>query len=198
MKKIVLAIFLLGIINCQAQVDTVIPYKNSLRYDPLPAINSTFMLGFELYCTPVSSLLIMPSVMYKEDSDYAHQGFIFETQYRYHVINKLSNSGKSIISYYVAPYAAIKFYRIEDVTLSEVWNGSYYTMENLKYTDVFNAFSGGILGGSEITFAKKLFLDFYLGGGIRTAKTNRNDDSPMDPGFKGIAPKLGFNLGVRF
>jgi hypothetical protein len=198
MKKIFILFFLFGIINCQAQVDTILPYKNSLRYDPLPAVNSTFMLGFEQYCTPVSSLLLMPSVMYKEGDNYAHQGFIFEVQYRYHVINKVSNNGKSVISYYAAPYAVAKFFRIEDVYTKQTWNGSYYDTETIGYTDEFNAFSGGIIGGSEITFAKKLFLDFYLGGGIRTAGTNRNDDTPMDPGFKGIAAKIGFNIGVRF
>lgn len=198
MKKTLIGLLFFCAINSYAQIDTIISYKNSLRYDPLPAINSTFMLGFEQYCTPVSSLLLIPSVMYKEANNYSHQGFIFEAQYRYHVINKLANNGKSIHSYYVAPYASAKFFRIEDQYYKQIWNGSYYTNEYVDYTDEFIAFSGGIIGGSEITFAKKIFLDFYIGGGIRTADTNRNDENTMEPGFKGIAPKIGFNIGVRF
>lgn len=198
MKKIFLALFFFSFLVVNAQIDTILPYKNSLRYEMIPALNSTFSVGFEQYTTDVSSIVFIPSVMYKEDNNLAKQGFIFEAQYRYHVVNKATNNGKAVISYYVAPYAAVKYFKIEDNYGYSVWNGSYYDYVYLEYTDEFSAFGAGIIGGSEITFAKKLFLDFYIGGGIRTSDATRNAESIVDPGFKGIAPRAGFNIGVRF
>lgn len=198
MKKLFFAIIFLGVYTANAQVDTIIPYKNSLRYDMVPALNSTFSIGFEQYVTPVSSLLLIPAVMYKENNENVKQGFLFEAQYRYHVINRTSNNGKSIISYYVAPYASAKFFRIEDSYSYSVYDGINYDYITVDYTDEFSAFSGGIIGGTEVTFAKKLFLDMYIGGGIRTSDSDQNNESVIDPGFKGIAPRIGVSIGVRF
>ncbi len=198
MKKIFLALLCSVSLSTYAQIDTILPYKNSLRYEILPALNSTFSIGFEQYTTPVSSLVLIPSVMYKDDNNMTKQGFLFEAQYRYHVVNKTTNNGKSVISYYIAPYVAAKYFKIEGSNGYSVWNGSYYETFYEKSTDEFSAFGLGIIGGSEITFAKKLFLDFYLGGGVRTSDSKQNATDIMSPGYKGIAPRAGFNIGVRF
>ena len=119
-------------------------------------------------------------------------------QYRYFVYTKTKeNSGLNI---YFAPYLSYRYTEeIEPYSIPGLFD--YYGPT--KY--YFNSFAGGVLFGYSFTIAKKINLDFNLGGGIRRSlgahlKDNVNfyNQSIFDPGYNGITPRAGIDVGFKF
>ena len=66
------------------------------------------------------------------------------------------------------------------------------------------AFNPGVLIGYQQTFFEILFLEIYVGGGIRTANISDTsseanfyyNDGIFDEDYKGVFPKIGFSIGL--
>ena len=78
-------------------------------------------------------------------------------------------------------------------------NGNY-----IWQTDTFDAFGGGMLFGWSFSFANRINLDIYTGGGIRKtfnydpAENTYYSDGVFDYGYSGIVPRLGIDIGFWF
>ena len=55
-----------------------------------------------------------------------------------------------------------------------------------------------MLFGMQYVFAERVHIDFYIGGGLRKADKENYYDTVVEPGYSGLAPKLGIDLGFSF
>jgi hypothetical protein len=170
-------------------------YKNILKMSASLFVRSTFQMGYERFFNPNTSLYFAAGVSFK-DSDYEKVfGLRTEIQPRFHVFTVIQPRQSHRL--YFAPYLANEYFETEyrDYSQSgyEVWT-----------TDSFDAFGGGMLFGWSYSFANRINLDIYTGGGFRKTfgydpgNTNYYDDTVFDYGYSGIVPRLGIDIGFWF
>jgi len=198
MKKIVLVLFLAISASgafAQALATSNSPeYKNLLKLSAALFTQSTFQLGFERYLDQNTSLYLTAGISFR-DTDYEKKwGIRNEAQMKFHVYTLI----KPTLSYrlYFAPYLLNQYYEIEEQIYD---NNGYQTW----YSDTFDAFGGGMLFGWSFSFANRINLDIYTGGGIRKTfnfdpPANYYDDGITDPAYNGIVPRFGIDIGFWF
>jgi hypothetical protein len=168
-------------------------YKNLLKMSASLFTQSTFQLGYERFFNPNTSFYLTAGLSFK-DTDYEKKwGIRNEAQMKFHVYALV----KPEISHrlYFAPYLLNQYYEIEE----QVYDNNGYTW----YTDTFDAFGGGMLFGWSFSFANRINLDIYTGGGIRKTfnfdpPENYYSDGITDPSYSGIVPRLGIDVGFWF
>jgi len=79
------------------------------------------------------------------------------------------------------------------------------TNVNYKYSEnTWNAGIGFVLGAQRV-FWNAIFVDVYIGGGLQVAESSLSGQIPpnyysynssIDPGYKGIIPKIGIQIGM--
>lgn len=199
MKKNLLTVFILVIMASGASAQVLATanspeYKNMLKMSAALFTRSTFQMGYERYFNPNTSFLIAAGLTFK-DSDYEKVvGIRTEAQMKFHVFTAINP--KTSHRLYFAPYLLNEYYDTESNQYD--YNGNY-----LWVTDTFDAFGGGMLFGWSFTFANRVNLDIYTGGGLRKAfgynsDVNYYDDSIFDYGYSGIIPRLGIDIGFWF
>lgn len=84
-----------------------------------------------------------------------------------------------------------------------------YQNSNTDYTRDINKYGYSLMFGVTLVTDFSLYVDFYLGGGIRRTSVSTNDpelpedeelfnQSFIDYGFDGILPVSGLKIGVKF
>lgn len=196
MRKIVVMLLCLFTIAVSAQdnKDKGENYKSIIKFSPLQFIFNTFQLGWEIKDVKSSSIQFNLGVCYLDNDTKYKEGYIGEFQYRMYVLKNETSTANTMHNLYLGPYLNYKHYIIDQKYYSYNYNGTYtYTNH-----DVFNAYNFGVLAGINSIIAKRFHIDFYFGGGLRTSDSNANADNIMEEGYKGIAPRFGFDLGVNF
>jgi hypothetical protein len=166
-------------------------YRNLFKLSAAMFTRNTFQIGFEHFFSPTSSFLIDAGMNFK-DTDYEQTwGFGAEAQLKFHVFNLIKP--KSSHRLYFAPYLMNNY--------EELKRGQYdlYGYENIN--DTFDAVSAGVVFGWSFSFANRINLDIFSGGGIRKAfnvDTNYGNDGIYDYRYSGIAPRLGIDVGFWF
>ncbi len=117
-----------------------------------------------------------------------------EAQLRFHVFTVIKPKESNRL--YFAPYLMNHYLETEGQSYDN--NGAYSWN-----TDTFDAFGGGMLFGWSFSFANRINLDIYTGGGFRKTfnynNTNSyNDNTVFDYGYSGIVPRLGIDIGFWF
>ena len=89
-----------------------------------------------------------------------------------------------------------------DITYNDdIWypQEGEYIMETYEIKSV----QGGVLMGVQYVIKDAISIEFYLGGGVQYSEVEGNDgnwryDSSWGRGYKGVIPKIGFNIGAAF
>ena len=200
MKKFIIIFLCLTSYSLNAQDNTKKEnpgYKNMFKFSVTNFFDNTFQISYERMTCDNSALMISGGLSYKDNGGEPMQGYKGELQYKYFVYTReKENSGGSI---YFAPYFLYKYTEKENYYHTEF---APYNYQILYY---FNSFSGGILFGKNFTIAKKLVIELYVGGGIkRTFGAHLKDNVSYynydiwDPGYNGITPKVGIDVGFKF
>lgn len=169
-------------------------YRNLMKMSVALFTRSTFQLGFERFTTPTSSVFVAAGFSFI-DSDYQKNwGIRTEAQMRFHVFTVIKPRNSHRL--YFAPYLMNEYMENQERIYSSSLPGNWKT-------DTFDAFSGGMLFGWSFSFANRINLDIYSGGGIRKSFGNNNsynsyDGSVFDYGYSGIVPRLGIDIGFWF
>ena len=138
-------------------------------------------------------------------------GWTGEIQLRKYLVE--CNSDLSGI--FVAPFLKGSYF---DITYNEdVWyviQESYYDDDGTWYpqegeyimetsNDEIKSVQGGVLMGVQYIIKDAISIEFYLGGGVQYSEVEGNYgnwryDSSWGRGYKGVIPKIGFNIGAAF
>lgn len=201
MKKILFAIVItLMATAVQSQVLATAnspEYKNILKMSASQFTRSTFQMGFEHFFDPGTSLFLAAGLSFK-DSDYDKTwGIRAEAQMRFHVYSVVKPRESHRL--YFAPYILNQYF---DTEVRDYSSGSSYAWRS----DTFDALGGGMLFGWSYSFANRINLDIYTGGGLR--KTFNFDPNPngeyyysdgiFENAYSGIVPRLGVDIGFWF
>ncbi|MCF8232428.1 MAG: DUF3575 domain-containing protein [Bacteroidales bacterium] len=201
MKKpfaIILAFIAIAFVNSvQGQGEVEKMYRNRFGFSTLPFVTGTLQLNYEYLLPSRNGIWLAPLVHYT-NRDYQDEiGFGLETQYRFYVVRReKENHGKNL---YFAPYAFFKYFDIKEKDI--YYYGGVYGDEPsvIDRKDKFATAGAGILFGWQYVFSERIYLDVYVGGGIREAFNDKDRyDEFMQPGFSGFAPKVGVDISFSF
>jgi hypothetical protein len=207
MKRILLSLMLLvgSISGLQAQWDTLAPQDpvyNIIKISPFHFAEGTFLLSYErLLGNERSSLMLLAGLHSREDNSMPRPSFGFqeELQYRFYVAPPRNNAAGGVVyfkGFYAGPYAYHRYRQRSREAYDPFLQATTIVNEDIHEV------SAGVVIGVQIAFANRLFLDFYTGGGIK--RSFGRDESvqmtytPIDLGYNGVIPKVGFQLGIGF
>jgi len=198
MKKILLVIaILLTFSVSRAQVFATAnspEYNNIMKMSVALFTQSTFQMGYERFFEPNTSFFLGAGLTFK-DTDYDKAwGVRTEAQMRFHVYTVIRPKDSHRL--YFAPYLLNQYYETEGDVYDDQGNPSWQI-------STFDAFGAGMLFGWSYSFANRINLDIYTGGGIRKTfnyddADYNNDNSVFDYGYSGIIPRLGIDIGFWF
>ncbi len=169
-------------------------YKNLLKMSASLFTQSTFQLGFERFFQPNTSFFLAAGLKF-EDSEYEKNwGVRTELQMRFHVYTVIRPRDSHRL--YFAPYVLNQYFETETIDYAS-------SVPNAWVLDTFDAFGGGMLFGWSYSFANRINLDIYTGGGIRKTfnydnNSNSGNGEFSDYGYSGIVPRLGIDIGFWF
>ena len=226
MKRIFIALALMlgAVFSAQAQesakpTETKALSRHILKLPPLHFTRSTFTLRYErLNAAMTRSLQFSIDLTTMESSwnDYKEMGWGGDLEYRIYAggfkqgtTQKGQTYGQGV---YFAPYVKGEYFNTNETYWGEgrqdpntgQWINGQGTVERK-----IMAFTPGAVIGWQRSFWGVLHLDVYLGGGIRYTSEERNftDGQPAgslsfhysglwDRGYSGVAPRMGFNVGI--
>lgn len=187
---------------------------NAIKISPAEFGNAQFEISYERYFGDrSSSLIILPSIFLKEDIRESKEGYQLSAQYRVYLSHIRSDEKSVFLGFHnIGLYAGVY---VQYLNYNEDYQLSWWDDENSEsYTQTMtkdvSATEGGAILGVQIDLTKKILLDFYIGGGVRysdftdtkTAVVDPNyyfeNVSVFDPEYKGVKPKVGFQIGFLF
>jgi len=188
--------------------------RSAIRTSPVEFGKAEFHIGYEYYfANRNSSILIMPSVILKDTPQEVKEGFQLESQMRFYLSHLRSDERDVFLGMYnIGLFAGVyaKYTNYNEEYEFSWWNEVDQTSVTDRFEKSVNAGEGGILIGLQLDVTKRILIDFHVGGGIRYPKTTDTkdgvvppdyyyeDDSVFDIGYKGVKPKVGFQLGFMF
>ena len=196
MKKIflVLLIAVYTTANCQ-HMDSTKVYNNKLKFSLVNFVDNTLFLSYERTMKNGNAWFIGCGPLYSNSNSEPKSGLRSELQYKLYITEKIKEN--SIKRIYFAPYLTYKYLE----KTSTVWNG----FASSKVKNTYHSFCPGIVAGYSITVYNRINIDFYLGGGLkRTFDGDFNGHIDYDngniwsPGYSGVIPKVGFDVGITF
>lgn len=155
---------------------------------------NTFQMGYERFFQPTTSLFLAAGLSFQDSESEKMFGVRTEAQMRFHVYTIIRP--KESHRLYFAPYLLNQYFETEN----KVYNIGNYTWK----TETFDAFGGGMLFGWSFSFANRINLDIYTGGGLRKtfnydpAQNSYYNNNVFDFGYSGIVPRLGIDIGFWF
>lgn len=197
MKKLIIVAILIcsGFISkAQTMPSANAPdFSNVLKMSGSLFTRNTFQMGYEKFFNPTTSFYLMAGINFK-DSDYERDwGVRTEAQMRFHVYTVINPSSSHRL--YFSPYLMNHYLTLERRDYS-------YSGSAIWKSDTFDALSGGMLFGWSYTFANRINMDIYTGGGLRKTfnyeQSDGYNDSVFDYGYSGIVPRLGVDIGFWF
>jgi hypothetical protein len=173
-------------------------YRNIFKVSAAMFTRSTFQMGYEHYFNPTTSFLLNAGMNFK-DNNYNNEqqwGVGTEAQVKVHVFTNIKS--KTSHRLYFAPYIMNNY--------EEQKKNIYTNLGTYEWTtDTYDALGIGCVFGWSFSFANRINLDIYTGGGIRKAfnvdENNNyyyNSSSIFDYSYSGIAPRLGIDVGFWF
>lgn len=169
-------------------------YKNVLKMSAALFTRNTFQMGYERFIDPSTSIYLAAGMNF-QDSEYdKNWGVRTEAQMRFHVYTIIKP--KESHRLYFAPYLVNHYIETENRSYS---SGVYPQWK----TDSYDAFGGGMLFGWSFSFANRINLDMYTGGGLRktfgySSSDEYNNSGIYDYGYSGIVPRFGIDIGFWF
>ncbi len=150
---------------------------------------------------------------YANKSDFSdnERSIMAEVQYRFYFNGfkdyDIQNNKASIRrGVYAGIYLDAEYTRVETEfsVFNPIGNFSMFDSNIARIT----SFNPGAIIGVQRTVGKLIYMDFFIGVGVRVSNiTNSNEEftepdsediSVFDPTYKGAFPKIGFNIGIGF
>jgi len=187
---------------------------NAIKISPAEFGNAQFEMSYERYFGErTSSLTIMPSIFLKDDVKESKEGYQVGVQYRVYLSHVRSDQNSVFLGFhnlglYAGIYAQYLDYK-EDYQFYS-WNNETNESVILDLAKDVNSTEGGAIIGVQFDVTKKILIDFYIGGGVRYSdftdtkngivdpNIHYEEVSVFDPEYKGVKPKVGFQLGFMF
>ena len=170
-------------------------YKNILKMSVSQFTRSTFQMGYERFFAPTTSFYLSAGLSFEDSDNVKTWGLRNEAQMRFHVFTVIKPTESHRL--YFAPYLMNQYFETQNKIFN---NNGIYTWK----TDTFDAVGGGMLLGWSFSFANRINLDIYTGGGIRKTfgydqtLNTYNSGGVFDYGYSGIVPRLGIDIGFWF
>lgn len=197
MKKTMILIFLLAVAYASGQDKK--EYKNQMRFSIGHFFENSLYFNCEMLLKNNNSFLLGAGPVYSEISGESKSGYRSEVQYKLYITSKEGKN--SIIRIYVAPYLTYKY--LENRSEYTVWSNNTYIAAIAK--NYFHSFCPGIIAGWNIIAYHRLVFDFYIGGGMKrtfdgdfVGKINYDNNNIFAPGYNGVIPRFGFEMGFTF
>ena len=79
----------------------------------------------------------------------------------------------------------------------ESWD--WILQQNVTEDENLHEVSGGVVLGLQIAMGNKFFMDFFTGGGIKRSFGDIRQSqfiAVTEPGYNGVFPKIGFQIGI--
>lgn len=170
-------------------------YKNIYKFSLTEFTRNTFQMGYERFLSPSTSLYVIAGLTSKDD--YYDNVFGIKTELQLKIHAYTSSRGKVMHRLYFAPYLMNHYLDTEftEWEYDQNWN-SY----QVKVSDSFDVIGTGVMFGWSFSFAKRMNIDVYTGGGIRrTIGSGDNSNSGIwDYSYSGITPRFGIDVGFLF
>jgi hypothetical protein len=188
--------------------------QNAIKISPFEFGQAQFEMAYERYFGDrSSSIMILPSIYLKDDLKESKTGFQIGAQYRVFLSHLRSDQkrvflGLYNIGFYAGVYAQYLDYE-EDYQFTW-WDNSKGESFTDNFTKDISSTEGGAILGVQFDITNRILIDFYVGGGIRYSsftdtRTEVVDPSDyhddvwvFDPEYKGVKPKIGFQIGFMF
>ena len=198
MKKIILVTLI--VISASGAFAQILATANSpetrslLKMSVSQFTRNTFQMGYERFTNPTTSFYLAAGLNFEDSDNNKTWGIRTEAQMRFHVFTVIKP--KMSHRLYFAPYILNHYFETEKMMYDN--NGNYFWQ-----TDSFDAVGGGMLFGWSFSFANRVNLDIYSGGGVRKTFNYDNtnmyfNDGVFDYGYTGIVPRLGIDIGFWF
>ena len=176
--------------------------------NPLGIFQNKFRLSFENDLKSHNSFMVMGNLILSKGNGQSQSGGGGELHYRINM-SKHPDRASPYCFFYFAPYME---YQYLQTTGGNNYYSNYPTYYSaVVYCDQFiNSVSGGLLMGIRLTNrSNRLAFNLYAGGGMKYSQTvlsnggsySYNEDlngSFIDPGYTGVVPKGGFQMGFSF
>ena len=188
--------------------------KNALKINPFVLANAEIRISYERFLNDRrSSISLIPSYSLREQGDEKIVGWQIMSQYKFYLTHINKTQGKTFLNlfnygFYCGLYAVYNDF--ESDYEQSWWNPDKMQNETDIYHLDVNAFEGGAMVGIQTDITERIVFDFYVGGGLRDGTvTDTFDDiqdeieyydeiSVFDQKYKGVKPRIGFQLGITF
>lgn len=188
--------------------------RNAIKISPVEFGKAEFQISFERYFGDrSSSFTFTPSITLKENNNESIEGFQVGGQYRFYLSHLRSDTREVFLGFhniglYTGLYAQYQDYQ-NDYKFSW-WDMDTNTQLNGEFTKKVTAAEGGAIIGVQIDITQRILVDFFVGGGIRYADFTDSKEGVVeenyyyeeygvfDPEYKGVKPKIGFQIGILF
>ena len=167
-------------------------YRNILKMSASQFVNNTFLMSYERFVNSGTSIYLSAGLNFK-DTDYDRSwGVLNEVQMRFHVYTLIRPANSHRL--YFAPYLQNHYMNAEKKFYT--YPGDYWKI------DTYDTFGGGMLFGWSYSFANRINLDIYTGGGLKKAfGADRDENSYINEwsdSYSGIVPRFGIDVGFWF
>jgi len=173
-------------------------YKNafSISLATLPLGN--FQLNYERSLNSAWAIKIGIGATFVDKDDRKKEGLNSEIYLKYYVLDK--DREKKFYNIYFSPYVEYK-------NTSVTFYDEDTRIGTGRQVVTYNSIGGGFLFGQYFVLGKRLVLDLYFGGGIRTNFSSGEDNylynqvydrTFLQDVYRGIIGKIGLDIGFKF
>lgn len=205
-KKILLLCALLIMVSAQVHsqeqvagydksTNSFTKYRNIYKFSLTEFTRNTFQMGYERFVTPSTSLYFIAGLTSKDD--YYDNVFGIKTELQLKIHAYTSARGKVMHRLYFAPYIMNHYL---DTEFTDWEYDQNYNYHEVKVSDSYDVVGTGVMFGWSFSFAKRMNIDVYTGGGIRRTigSGDNSNDGVWDYSYSGITPRFGIDVGFLF
>jgi hypothetical protein len=172
----------------------------AVRLSPQHAIVNAMKVDFEYKTANLRSVIISPSIFLGENDNAEQTGIGTDLAYRIY----LEDKDEAMAGAYLDFTAGFQYNRMKYEGLNWVTEINEDGLEVIRqrtvpiHTDIYR-FGGAIIIGIQSPLSKYLFIDSFIGYGLRKASIDgprKFDSDILSPGFEGVEPRIGIKFGV--
>ena len=182
--------------------------KNIVKISPFHFASGTFLLSYERMLAENKSSLMISAGLHSRTNYYGYYGsgsgatpefgVQEEVQFRLYVIEPQEYSRNDrgfwyFKGFYAGPY--IKHRYLQRTVNQFDW----ILQTNTNQNETINEVAGGVLLGVQFAIGNRFFMDFFTGGGVQKAFGRISDQNFIgigQPGYNGVVPAIGLQLGI--
>lgn len=188
-----------------APIEKQDPVKNIIKISPFHFVDGTFLMSYERMLGRQKSSLFLNLGLHSQTSRNFNTGartpefgYQEELQYRLYVIEPQDFSANGgnfwyFKGFYAGPFVSHRYLQRSVV----VWD--WILQQNVNENEKLHEVAGGVVLGMQVALGNKFFMDFYTGGGIKRSLGDiqtLNFIPVTEPGYNGVFPKIGFQIGI--